>query len=130
VLLDALFALAPYGAAIIVAGAQAIYLHTGDADFAIAPSTIDSDFVINPSLLVTIRYSKLRCAMRGLNFHPARGSRRARYLGDTSTGRDHQELIPVTSSFRRVLRRRRSAWRAPWSARQRAARRIPDSKRR
>ena len=40
VLLDALFALAPYGAAIIVAGAQAIYLHTGDADFAIAPFTI------------------------------------------------------------------------------------------
>ena len=34
VLLDALFALAPYGAAIIVAGAQAICLHTGDADFA------------------------------------------------------------------------------------------------
>jgi hypothetical protein len=51
VLLDALFALAPHGAAVIVAGAQAIYLHTGDADFAIAPFTTDSDFAINPSLL-------------------------------------------------------------------------------
>ncbi|MGO9180334.1 MAG: hypothetical protein ACLQHS_13910 [Candidatus Limnocylindrales bacterium] len=51
VLLDALFALAPHGAAIIVAGAQAIYLRTGNADFAIAPFTIDSDFAINPSLL-------------------------------------------------------------------------------
>ncbi len=51
VLLDALFALAPHGAAIIVAGAQAIYLRTGNADFAIAPVTIDSNFAINPSLL-------------------------------------------------------------------------------
>jgi len=64
VLLDALFALAPVWCAIIVAGAQAIYLHTGDADFAIAPFTIDSDFVINRPCWVTIRYSKLRCAMR------------------------------------------------------------------
>ena len=51
VLLDALFALAPHRAAVIVAGAQAIYLRTGDADFAIVPFTIDSDFAINPSLL-------------------------------------------------------------------------------
>ncbi|MGH9093314.1 MAG: hypothetical protein ACRDZR_18330 [Acidimicrobiales bacterium] len=51
VLLDALFALAPHGSAVIVAGAQAIYLHTGDADFGIAPFTTDGDLVIDPSLL-------------------------------------------------------------------------------
>jgi hypothetical protein len=51
VLLDALFALAPHGSAFIVAGAQAIYLRTGDAGFAIAPFTTDSDFAINPTLL-------------------------------------------------------------------------------
>jgi len=37
VLLNALTALAPHGSAIIVAGAQAVYLRTGDADLAVAP---------------------------------------------------------------------------------------------
>jgi hypothetical protein len=37
VLLDALTALAPHGDAVILAGAQAIYLHTGTAELAIAP---------------------------------------------------------------------------------------------
>jgi len=87
VLLDALFALAPYGAAIIVAGAQAIYLHTGDADFAIAPFTNDSDVAINPSLLGDDPL--LEAAMRdaGFELSPRPESRRTRYLGDTSTGR-------------------------------------------
>jgi len=66
VLLDALFALAPHRAAVIVAGAQAIYLRTGDADFAIAPFTIDSDFAINPSLLGD--NPQLEAAMRGAGF--------------------------------------------------------------
>ena len=42
VLLDALFALAPHGKAVIVAGAQAIYLHTGASDIGIAPYTTDT----------------------------------------------------------------------------------------
>jgi hypothetical protein len=66
VLLDALIALAPHGAAVIVAGAQAIYLRTGDADFAIAPFTVDSDFAINPSLLGDD--PQLEAAMRGAGF--------------------------------------------------------------
>jgi len=49
VLLDALFALAPHGKAVIVVGAQAVYLRTGDANLAIAPYTTDGDLVINPS---------------------------------------------------------------------------------
>lgn len=51
VLLDALFALAPHGKAVIVVGAQAVYLRTGEADLAIAPYTTDGDLAINPSLL-------------------------------------------------------------------------------
>lgn len=51
VLLDALFALAPHGKAVIVVGAQAVYLRTGEANLAIAPYTTDGDLVINPSLL-------------------------------------------------------------------------------
>jgi hypothetical protein len=51
VLLDALFTLAPHGEAIIVVGAQAVYLRTGEANLAIAPYTTDGDLAINPSLL-------------------------------------------------------------------------------
>jgi hypothetical protein len=51
VLLDALVALAPHGKAVIVVGAQAVYLRTGEANLAIAPYTTDGDLAINPSLL-------------------------------------------------------------------------------
>ncbi len=66
-LLDALIALSPHGAAIIVAGAQAVYLNTGDADFAIAPFTVDSDFAVNPSLLGDD--PQLERAMQSAGFH-------------------------------------------------------------
>jgi hypothetical protein len=51
VLLDALFVLAPHAKAVIVVGAQAVYLRTGEANLAIAPFTTDADLVIDPSLL-------------------------------------------------------------------------------
>lgn len=51
VLLDALFALAPHGKAVIVAGAQAIYLHTGANDNGIAPYTTDGDLALDPTIL-------------------------------------------------------------------------------
>jgi hypothetical protein len=52
VLLDALAALAPHGDAVIIAGAQAIYLRTaGLADIAVAPFTTDGDLALDPSLL-------------------------------------------------------------------------------
>jgi len=43
VLLNALAALAPHGPAFVVAGAQAVYLRTGDADIAVAQYTTDGD---------------------------------------------------------------------------------------
>jgi hypothetical protein len=66
VLLDALFALAPHGKAVIVVGAQAIYLRTGDAELAIAPYTSDGDLALNPSLLSDSPL--LDRAMRDANF--------------------------------------------------------------
>jgi len=51
VLLDALQALAPHGAAVIVAGAQAVYLRTGSTDLGIAPFTTDGDLALDPVLL-------------------------------------------------------------------------------
>lgn len=51
VLLDALEALAEHRNAVIVIGAQAIYLHTGDMDVALAEATKDSDVAIDLRLL-------------------------------------------------------------------------------
>jgi hypothetical protein len=51
VLLDALQALDEQRNAIVLVGAQAIYLHTGDADIAVPAFTTDGDLVIEPSRL-------------------------------------------------------------------------------
>lgn len=54
VLLDALAALAGQRDAIVLVGAQAIYLNVGDADLAVAPMTTDGDLAIDPRQLVDI----------------------------------------------------------------------------
>ncbi len=66
VLLDALFALAPHGKAVIVAGAQAIYLHTGASDIGIAPYTTDGDLALDPTLLGDT--PELEATMRAAGF--------------------------------------------------------------
>ena len=67
VLLDALIALAPHRAAFVVAGAQAVYLRSGDADIAVAPYTTDGDLVVDPTRLG--EDPKLDAAMAGAGFH-------------------------------------------------------------
>ena len=66
VLLDALVALAPHDKAIIVAGSQAIYLHTGANDIGIAPYTTDGDLALDPTLIGD--EPELEAAMRGAGF--------------------------------------------------------------
>jgi hypothetical protein len=66
VLLDALVALAPQTPAVIVAGAQAIYLRTGHGDLAVAPYTTDGDLAIDPALLGDT--PQLEAAMRNAGF--------------------------------------------------------------
>ncbi len=51
VLLDALEALGDQQDAMILVGAQAVYLHTGEADLAVAEYTTDGDIAIDPSAL-------------------------------------------------------------------------------
>lgn len=51
VLLDALDALAEQLDAIVLVGAQAIYMHTGEAAFAVAAYTTDADIALDPSAL-------------------------------------------------------------------------------
>ena len=54
VLLDALDALVPFREAVVLVGAQAVYVHTHaiDADFAVSPFTYDADLALNPELLI------------------------------------------------------------------------------
>lgn len=52
VLLDALYALGPHLDAVVLVGAQAVYLHTRDADLAIAPTTTDADLALSPVQLL------------------------------------------------------------------------------
>lgn len=62
VLLDALEALAPYRDAVILAGAQAVYVRTGLTDVGIAPFTTDGDLALDPSLLGAVPPLERRCA--------------------------------------------------------------------
>ena len=52
-LLDAVEALGPHSSAVILVGAQAVYVHTESEDesFAISPFTRDTDIVLDPELL-------------------------------------------------------------------------------
>lgn len=51
VLLDALEALGPQRKAVILVGAQAVYLRTGETDLEVAPFTQDADVALDPVLL-------------------------------------------------------------------------------
>lgn len=66
VLLDALEALSAHGQAVIVAGAQAVYLRTGEGEVGIAPYTTDGDLAIDPATLKD--EPQLEAAMRAAHF--------------------------------------------------------------
>ncbi|WP_207926216.1 hypothetical protein [Actinocrispum wychmicini] len=68
VLLDALGGLGPHRDAVVLVGAQAVYLHTGDADFATAPTTTDADLALVPDRLAD--EPVLAEAMRAAGFVP------------------------------------------------------------
>jgi len=53
VLLDALEGLGAHRDGVVLVGAQAIYLHTDDADFTTAPTTTDADLALLPGRLAT-----------------------------------------------------------------------------
>lgn len=67
-LLDALEALTEQHDSIVVVGAQAIYLHSGDADVAIAEATKDSDLAVDPRALP--EDPLLEEAMKRAGFYP------------------------------------------------------------
>ncbi len=67
VLLDALEALGSQREAVVLVGAQAIYVHTGDAGLAVAEYTTDADVALDPSKLA--RNPELAAAMRAAGFY-------------------------------------------------------------
>jgi hypothetical protein len=67
-LLDALEALEDHRDGLILVGAQAIYLYTGEADVPIATRTKDSDLALDPTLLQ--KDPLLEDAMTDAGFHP------------------------------------------------------------
>lgn len=85
-LLDALEALQDHLTAIILVGAQAIYLHTGEADVALAAYTTDGDLVIDPSLLSTDPL--IEDALRSGGFTPQKSRDGQRLVGSWLTDFD------------------------------------------
>lgn len=68
VLLDALAALGDHRDAIVLVGAQAVYLRVGDADIAVTPYTTDGDLVVDPAVLAEI--PPLERALMDAGFYP------------------------------------------------------------
>lgn len=85
-LLDALAALQDHLDAIILVGAQAIYLHTGEADIALAVYTTDGDLVIDPSILGTDPL--IEDALRSGGFEPLKKKDGQRVIGSWITDFD------------------------------------------
>lgn len=70
-LLDALTALNEHLASIVLVGAQAVYVHAGEADLAVAPFTTDADLAIDPRTLAA--RPLLEVALRSANFESEEG---------------------------------------------------------
>lgn len=81
VLLDALEALAPYRLAIVLVGAQAVYLQTESAGLLTAPFTRDGDLALNPAVVLNVHDPLLDAAMTTAGF-----TLRTRASGDVDPG--------------------------------------------
>lgn len=68
VLLDALEAIGPHRDAVVLVGAQAVYLRVGDADIAVQPYTTDGDLAIDPAILADT--PPLELALKSAGFRP------------------------------------------------------------
>ncbi len=70
-LLDALAALEPHRDSVVLVGAQAVYLHTGDASFAVAATTSDSDLALDPRTLGELPHIEDAMTAAGFVLNPA-----------------------------------------------------------
>ena len=99
-LLDAADALAEQFDAVVLVGAQAIYLHTGDTDFAAAEYTTDADFCVAPAGSPDPR----RCSWR-------RSTRSPNAPGLVTESATRTRWMSYVSCRPLTWRRSRQAWR-------------------
>lgn len=71
-LLDALGALHRHLDALVLVGAQAVYLHTGDAELIVVPTTTDADLALYPPSSSTNRCLRTRFALQASSLPPTR----------------------------------------------------------
>ena len=93
VLLDALEALAPHLDAIVLVGAQAIYLHVGDADLAVAPYTTDGDLLLDPGALGEV--PPLEQALMSAGFLLKEGHAVGIWVARCESSSGDQDPVPV-----------------------------------
>lgn len=98
VLIDALHALGTQRNAVILVGAQAIYLHTGDADLAAAPMTTDADLTIDVERVAAV--PDLATAMRAGGFEP--GDQPGSWKGRSGVLVDVKDALDVLRLLRGV----------------------------
>ena len=96
VLLDALEALGSQRKAVILVGAQAIYLHTGAIELAVAEFTTDADITLDPALLEQV--PEIESAMTSAGFR--RGERVgawfvSRDIGGVATNVEVDLMVPA-----------------------------------
>lgn len=93
VLLDALEALGSHRTALVLVGAQALYLHVGESDLAVAPFTTDGDLAIDPGLLAEI--PPLEQALLAAGFSPKAKDSVGVWIAKRSTSQQVPVDIPI-----------------------------------
>lgn len=93
VLLDALEALGTHQGAIVLVGAQAVYLHVGDAGLAVAPFTSDGDLVLNPEVLA--EFPPLETALHDAGFLPKKSDSVGVWVTHHPTGRAEKTEVCI-----------------------------------
>ncbi|MGW6032246.1 hypothetical protein ACWFOS_01200 [Gordonia terrae] len=102
VLLNALVALSPHLSAIIVVGAQAVYLHTGTGDFVDPPMTTDGDVALDTKSLGST--PEIASALATAGF--AQGTQPGRWIGE---GEVPVDIMVAPSQSGRTSKTARSA---------------------
>lgn len=113
VLLDALQALGDHLPAIIVVGAQAVYLHTGTGDFVEPPMTTDGDLALNVGVLG--EEPEITTAMTKANFRP--GVNPGSWLGVGDVAVDIMVTQSQSGRTKKTARAARLPGHGEWAAR-------------
>ncbi|MCC6812242.1 MAG: hypothetical protein IT381_32775 [Deltaproteobacteria bacterium] len=93
VLLDAIEGLGHHRDAIVLVGAQAVYLRVGEADLAVAPFTTDGDLAVDPTVLTEI--PPLEQALQDAGFSPKTKDSVGVWVTHRSTREKKDIEIPV-----------------------------------